>query len=99
MLTIEVKLNGTIVAEAVIQNTSSLAEVSDYRIRWQEVAEPELGIAPVGGAFVVTGHRRKQTAWALVAKAVVAILGQLADRQEEKPGQARVWDQAGRDHK
>jgi len=98
MLTIEVKLNGVVIAEAVVQNTADLADVSTYRARWSETAEPDLGIAPSAGAFVVEGHRRRQTVWVLVAKVTVAILGQLADRLDEKPRRARIWGQVGRDH-
>ena len=84
MLTIEVKLNGQLVAEAAIQNTTDLAALSDYRCRWHERGEPDLGISPAGGAFVITGHRRRQTVWALVARAAAAILGQKVERMEGK---------------
>jgi hypothetical protein len=84
MLTIEVKLNGEIVAHAAISNLSGLAEVSDYRVAWSEMAETDLEIRAAGDVFLIRQHRRRQTAWALVAKVVHGILGQMVDRMEGK---------------
>lgn len=80
-MTIEIRLNGRIVAEAVIQNITDLKEVSDYRCRWSELACPELAIDPNAGAFVIRGHRRRQSAWALAAKAVEQVLDGLAEKR------------------
>jgi hypothetical protein len=82
MLTVEVRLNGQIVAAASIENVSALAEISDYRVSWAETEGPELGIAMDGGAFEIAGHRRRSTAWALVAKVVTGILGQMIAPKE-----------------
>jgi len=82
MLTVEVKLNGELVAHAGLLNVSSLAELSDYEVHWAESSCPDLGIPSAGGTFTITAHRRRQTAWALVAKAVVGIL----DRMVQGPG-------------
>lgn len=84
MLTIEIKLNGRVVAEAAIENISDLAEVSDYRGRWAEHACPELGIEASTGAFRIRGHRRRQSAWALAAKAVEQVLGGLVALAEPR---------------
>lgn len=104
MLTIEVKLNGKLIAGANLVACGDIVNdgvtvTDDYALRWIEDQGEGLAATRNADRFVIRGHRRGMSAWALVAKAVVAILGQLADRQEEKPGQARVWDQAGRDHK
>ncbi len=77
MLTVEVKLNGKIVAEVALQNESGLADVSTYFCRWEEEACEELGIPAASGRFMIKRHARRQSAWALVARAVVAILGDL----------------------
>lgn len=78
MLTVEVKLNGELVAHAGLLNVSDLADLSDYEVHWAESSCPELGIEGAGGTFTITAHRRRQTAWALVAKAVAGILDRLA---------------------
>lgn len=78
MLTIDIKLNGKIIATAGITNISELADVSDYQLRWSENGNPDLCIHRGQGLATITGHRRRQSVWALVAKATVAILDQLA---------------------
>lgn len=77
MLTIEVKLNGVVIAEASARNISELADTSSYFVVWNEAECAELGIEAQGRKFVIEGHRRRQTAWALVAKVVMRILGQM----------------------
>ena len=84
MLTIEVKLNGVVIAQAAARNVSGLAEVSDYHVTWHEDACPELGIEEDYHKFTIQGHRRRQTAWALVAKVVMRILGQMTGEPETK---------------
>lgn len=78
MLTIDIKLNGKTIAKADLVNISDLADTSDYRLQWVEGAEPKLGIEQAHGKAIIKGHRRRQSVWALVAKATVAILDQLA---------------------
>lgn len=77
MLTVEVKLNGEVIALASARNITDLAEVSDYLVTWNEGKGDELNIPDNYGTFIVKGHSRRQTAWALVAKVVVRILGQM----------------------
>lgn len=84
MLTIEVKVNGRLVAHAGAQNVSELANVSNYHVTWSQAACPDLGIEEVFSEFVVKGHRRRQTAWALVARVVLQILGQMTGEPEGK---------------
>lgn len=84
MLTVEVKLNGVLIAQAAARNISALADVSDYLVTWNEAACPDLGIKQDFSKFMITGHRRRQTAWALVAKVVMRILGQMTGEPEGK---------------
>ena len=84
MLTIEVKLNGKLIAAAELTNLSGLADVSDYKLTWMEKGASDLGLDDVCGKAIITSHRRKQSAWALVAKAVVIILNELADWKRPK---------------
>jgi hypothetical protein len=84
MLTIEIKVNGEIVAEAHARNISDLADVSDYFVTWNDAGEAELAIPADYGKFVIKAHRRRQTAWALVAKVVERILGEMIGRGEAK---------------
>lgn len=75
MLTIEVKINGRVIATASARNISNLAEVSDYFCTWTEEGSGEAGEETDYGKFQVSDHRRRQSVWALVAKIVVAVLG------------------------
>jgi len=84
MLTIEVKMNGKPVAQASARNISELAEVSDYLVTWNQGEGADLNIPDNYGKFMIKGHRRRQTAWALVAKVVMRILGQMAGEPEGK---------------
>lgn len=85
MLTIEIKLNGRIVAEAELTNRSGLAPQSDYGLRWIEYGDNELGIAADKGRVVIERHRRAQTVWALVTKACLAILQHKIGEMVDKP--------------
>lgn len=78
MLSVDIKLNGKIIATAGITNVSELAEVSDYQLRWSENRNPELCIPQTQGLALIKGHRRRQSVWVLVAKAVVIILDKMA---------------------
>jgi hypothetical protein len=82
MLTVEVKLNGRLIAEAKLVNQSNLADVSDYSLVWNEQREDNLRITGDQGRTVIDQHHRRQTVWALVAKAAAAILGQKVERME-----------------
>jgi hypothetical protein len=84
MLTVEVKLNGRLVGYAKLVNQSNLADVSDYSLLWTETGDASLGIATEEGRLRIERHNRRQTVWALVAKAAAAILGQKVKRMEGK---------------
>lgn len=86
MLTIEVKLNGEIIAEAQVTNTcDGLPDVSDYKVVWVDIGSRSMGIPHEVGKFQVCNHRRRQTPWALVAKVVVGILDKLAGDPRDMP--------------
>ena len=78
MLTIDIKLNGRTIAQADLTNLSGLADVSAYDLLWDEDAAPDLCIPESQGRALIKDHNRRQSVWALVAKAVVVILGQMA---------------------
>lgn len=84
MLVVDVRLNGVLIATAKLVNQSNLADVSDYSVVWSEQSEENLRITADAGRALIIGHRRRQTVWALVAKAAAAILGQMAERMEGK---------------
>lgn len=84
MLTIEVKLNGRLVGQAKLVNQTNLSEISDYSLEWSEVGDGSLELDDGFGRTVIEGHRRRQTVWALVAKAAAAILGQKIKAMEGK---------------
>lgn len=84
MLTVEIKLNGEVIAKADILNMTDLSEVSDYRVRWVECANDSLNIPFAIGTCRIEGHRRRQSVWVLIAKASERILGQMIDRMESK---------------
>lgn len=65
-------------------NQSNLADNSDYSLVWDERDDEDLKIAWDGDRTVIQGHNRRQTVWALVAKAAAAILGQKVERMEGK---------------
>jgi hypothetical protein len=75
MLTVEVKVNGRVIATASARNISDLSEVSNYFCTWTEEGSEETGEESEYGKFQINGHRRRQSVWALVAKIVVRVLG------------------------
>lgn len=84
MMSVDIRLNGVLIATAKLVNQSNLADVSDYSVVWSEQSEENLRITAEQGRTVIKAHRRRQTVWALVAKASAAILGQMAERMEGK---------------
>lgn len=72
MLTIEIKINGRLVAGAKVRNVSSLADISDYEVEAVESASDVTGLPEFHAAFPVVKHHRRQTVWALVSKVATA---------------------------
>lgn len=87
MLTVKVEINGRQVAEAVFVPCGGIVSdgvtvTDDYDVQWVEYQGEGLTAECDAGGFSIRRHSRGATIWALVAKAVVAILGQKAERME-----------------
>jgi hypothetical protein len=57
-----------------IANISDLAEISDYAVDVLEAANPLAGTKPRNASCSVEGHDRRQSIWALIAKAAEAAM-------------------------
>lgn len=62
------------IASMRISNESNLADVSDYTVSATESANPLTGDPPRTAACPVRAHDRRQSVWALVAKASEEIM-------------------------
>jgi hypothetical protein len=60
------------IATMRIANLSDLADCSNYRIETMEARNPLTGDPARSAACEVVGHDRRQSVWALVAKAAEA---------------------------
>jgi hypothetical protein len=63
------------IATMRISNTTDLADVSDYRIEVMESRSALTGLPARSASCEVLGHDRRQSVWALVARAADAALG------------------------
>ena len=66
MLTVEIKLNGKLIAGATAANVSELAAVSNYTVEAVEAASEETGLLDFHRNFTVQNHKRRQSVWELV---------------------------------
>jgi hypothetical protein len=57
------------IATMNIGNVTDLADVSDYKIHATEAANPLTTTPPRSASGVVSRHDRRQSVWALIAKA------------------------------
>jgi hypothetical protein len=57
-----------------IGNLSDLADISDYAVDVMEAANPLTGTNPRNGSCRVEGHDRRQSIWALIARAAEATM-------------------------
>jgi hypothetical protein len=73
----------TVLARAGIGNVSNLADVSDYEIVANEGANPLTGTPAWKGRGLLHQHDRRQSVWALVAKA--AAWAAAGAEKQEKP--------------
>jgi hypothetical protein len=62
----------TTIGSMRIANVSHLADVSDYAVAVVEDANPLTGLPARSGSCKVVGHDRRQSVWALLAKAAEA---------------------------
>jgi hypothetical protein len=78
-ITVELEPGGfsplrTTIASMRIANASHLADVSDYVVEGMERANPLTGAPTRSTACMVLAHNRRQSVWALLAKASLAIM-------------------------
>jgi hypothetical protein len=73
MLTIEIKVNGNLIALARVQNVTNLTPRSDYVVRAKESREYNLGIPAKEKDFVIHDHDRAQSVWELVERVATAM--------------------------
>lgn len=81
-LTIDVKVNGRVVATATAQNVSDLADYSDYEIMATENAYPEIGVGDLAETWRIECHNRRQSSWALVERIAAAMRLFQSERQD-----------------
>jgi hypothetical protein len=62
------------VATLRIANISELADISDYSVDFLQAANPLAGTNPCNGSCYVRSHDRRQSIWALIAKAASAAM-------------------------
>ena len=74
----------TVLARAGIGNISNLADVSDYEVLASEGANPLTGTPAWKGRGLLQMHDRRQSVWALVAKAAACAAAE-ADKQDKPP--------------
>ncbi|MEM9734726.1 MAG: hypothetical protein AAF903_14785 [Pseudomonadota bacterium] len=67
-LTVEIKLNGKLIASSKIANVSDLADVSDYTWNCTENGSEVTGLEDAQAWGQIRGHKRKQSVWALVSR-------------------------------
>jgi hypothetical protein len=63
----------TTIASMAISNISNLSAISDYRIDAMEAANHLAGTRPRSTTCKVVGHDRRQSVWALLAKAATEL--------------------------
>lgn len=73
VLTIEVRVNGRLIAEAEAMNESGLADFSDYRVTASETGYPAVGVPTIGEHWRIETHDRRQSSWALVERIAAAM--------------------------
>lgn len=73
MLIIRVFVNRTEIASATAGNISNLADCSDYRCGSVTLPFPDRSADPKRTEFLIEGHNRNQTVWALIEKMAAKI--------------------------
>jgi hypothetical protein len=61
------------IASMAIANISDLASISDYRVEGMESANHLAGTPSRSATCTVHGHDRRQSVWALIAKAAAEL--------------------------
>lgn len=68
MMTIEIKVNGRLIAGAKVTNVSDLADISDYHVEAVEAASEVTGLPDYHDEFPIVAHERRRSVWSLVRK-------------------------------
>lgn len=66
MLKVEVTINGVRTARMIVQNTSDLADISNYDYFISENSRAGMKILPMRQTGSITNHDRNQSVWNLV---------------------------------
>lgn len=70
-----------IIGSMIIGNVAGLAKVSDYVVNVKESANPLTGAGPQDIEFIVQGHDRQQSVWALIKRAITEMEAITRNRQ------------------
>lgn len=84
MLTVEIKLNGKLIAGAKAANLSDLAPISDYAVEAVEAASEETGLQDFHRNFTVQNHKRRQSVWELVHRIALKSMTENRTREGEQ---------------
>ena len=79
MMTIEVKINGRLIAAAKVMNVGTLHGLTDYTVSVGETASDQTGLGDYSAQHTINAHRRRQSVWALIEK-----VARLARRDRER---------------
>lgn len=74
MITIEVNVNGRVIARAVVANATGDQPITNYSVRAETLAPPSAKRRQSARSFLVTEHDRRESPWALVAKVAGEVL-------------------------
>jgi hypothetical protein len=75
MMSIEIRINGRLVAGAIVHNRTDLDDVSDYDVRAWSGAWSQMPAA-LRSEFIVAGHKRAAGPWELARRIAEAFVPQ-----------------------
>ena len=67
-LYVDIRINDKVIATAAIANLSNLEDTSDYTVSVVETGNESLDIPYMNQQWLMKGHPRNQSVWALVCK-------------------------------
>lgn len=74
MITVEINVNGRVIARAVVANPACDQQITNYSVRAETLAPPSAKRRPSARSFLVTEHDRRASPWALAAKVAGEVL-------------------------